>query len=148
MVPALRPLAADALHVTLVFLGEQAAADAPVIAGAVAGLGRPVGELRVTGEAWLPPRSPGVLVADLAAADGRLAALQSAVATALAPWHEADPRAFRPHVTVARVRGRLRPGARAPAPPPAAFAPAALVLYRSAAGRAGVRYEPQARVAL
>ena len=55
-------------------------------------------------------------------------------------------RAFRPHVTVARVRRGERIAPRTvPAPPRLRFAAEALVLYRS---QPGSRYEPVARVAL
>ncbi|MCW2968292.1 MAG: thpR, partial [Solirubrobacteraceae bacterium] len=87
--PAVRLVSGESLHVTLVFLGEQAEKDMPAIAAAVVGAAVPLGPLRVTGSAWLPPRRPGVLVADLAPHE-RLTAMQAALVTALAPWHEPE----------------------------------------------------------
>lgn len=144
--PALRPVPVENLHVTLVFLGAQPSESAEAIADAVVSAARPVGQLTVTAGAWLPPRRPGVLVADI---EGDVGPLQGAVAAALRPWHEPEQRAFRPHVTVARVRRGQRPRAIDVQPPPAIrFAPAALVLYRSVLGRAGAVHEPVASVLL
>jgi 2'-5' RNA ligase len=146
--PAVRLVPSESLHVTLVFLGSVDDDAAPAVGAAVVSAARPVGELRVTGAAWLPPRRPGVLVADLAA-EPSLSALHAAVVSALAPWHEPEPRPFRPHVTVARVRHHERIRARDVVGPPAlSFAPAALVLYRSHMGPGGSTYEAIARAAL
>jgi 2'-5' RNA ligase len=139
--PAIRLVAGDALHVTLVFLGERPAEEVAAIAAVVVGAARQLDPLRVVGAAWLPPRRPGVLVADLEATAGVMA-LQVALVEALAPWHEPERRGFRPHVTVARVR---RSGSIArrdvPAPPALRLAPTALVLYRSHHGAGGSSYE-------
>lgn len=137
--PALRPVPVQNLHVTLVFLGAQPPEAVEAIGEAVVAAARAVGALAVTAGAWLPPRRPGVLVADL---EGDVAALQGAVVAALRPWHEPEQRPFRPHVTVARVRRGQRPRAMEVPPPPAVrFAPVALVLYQSVLGRGGAVYE-------
>lgn len=152
--PAVRLVPVASLHVTLVFLGAQPAGEVPPIAAAVAGAVRPLGPLEITRAAWLPPRRPGVLVADLAGSgDGAaLAALQADLVAALTPWHEPEARDFRPHVTVARVRRGERIATTAEhvaAPPALSFAPRALVLYRShLEGEGGPRYEAVARAAL
>ena len=146
--PAIRLVAGDALHVTLVFLGERAPEEVAAIAAAVVGAVRPLDPLRVAGAAWLPPRRPGVLVADLEAAAG-LMALQAALVGALAPWHEPERRGFRPHVTVARVRRNGSIARRDVLAPPALhFAPTALVLYRSHLGPGGSSYEAVASAPL
>lgn len=147
--PAVRVLSPGLLHLTLVFLGSQDEAAVDDIAGTLASEARALDRLAVTGAAWLPPRRPGVLVADLIEDGERLARLQADVADALSPWHEPETRPFRPHVTVARVRRgeRVRPGA-VPEPPRLVFRAQALVLYRSQLGRGGARYEPVMRAAL
>lgn len=147
--PALRLVAPESLHVTLVFLGWQAEDDVDAIAAAVTGAARPLGELSVRGAAWLPsPRRPGVLAADLAA-PSELAELHADLVAALLPWHEPETRPLRAHVTVARVRRGARLRSRAvPAPPALRFAASALVLHRSHLGAGGSRYEPVARAAL
>lgn len=146
--PDLRPVAPEALHVTLAFLGAQPqTAVAPLAAlvevcgaraGGVAGLalGEPL---------WLPRRRPRVLAVALEDRHGRLAALQAGLVERLVAggWHRAEARPYLPHVTVARVRGDG--GSRrdaAPAPPALAFDGAAVVLYRSHLSPGGARYEP------
>jgi 2'-5' RNA ligase len=144
--PAIRLVPTAALHVTLAFLGEQDEADADAIARAVLAEARPLGELAVTEAAWLPPHRPGVLVADLAEDGERLAALHAALDRALAPWCEPEDRAYRPHVTVARIRRGERISARTVAAPPRLrFVPTAIGLYRSYPSS---RYEPIARCPL
>src|SRR4051812_27531437 len=73
--PAVRLLAADALHITLVFLGSVDDAEVDAAGAALLACAREVRDLSVIGAAWLPPRRPGVLVADLTLPDA-LAALQ------------------------------------------------------------------------
>jgi 2'-5' RNA ligase len=136
----LRLVPADSLHVTLVFLGDRSDADAAV-ASLPAALG-PAPPVRVDGSLWLAPRRPHVLTVALADPSGGLARIQSAVLEAMvrSAGHEAEGRSFRPHVTVARVRGRLRPF-ELPAPPALEFSPPAVTLYRSVLGRGPARYE-------
>jgi RNA 2',3'-cyclic 3'-phosphodiesterase len=151
--PAIRLVPVASLHVTLVFLGAQPPGEVAAIADAVTATARPVDPLEITRAAWLPPRRPGVLVADLNEL-GRgtaLAMLQADLVTALSPWHEPETRGFRPHVTVARVRRgeRLASAERLADPPTRAFATSALVLYRShPGGGGGPRYEAVARAPL
>lgn len=147
--PAVRLVSTDALHVTLVFLGTQPLERAEAIGRTLIAQARPLDSLAVSGAAWLPERRPGVLVADLVEDGDRLAGLQADLAGALAPWAEPERRAYRPHVTMARVGRGERIGQReVPAPPRLVFDPAALVLYRSHPEPGGSRYEPLARIAL
>lgn len=142
--PAVRLVPTESLHVTLAFLGEQE--DEEGIGEALMDLARPLVPLAVRGAAWLPPRQPGVLVADLVEEAEDLALLQEDVVAALSPWYQPERRAFRPHVTVARVRRGQRISARSVAAPPRlVFSVPALVLYRS---RPGSRYEALTRVEL
>lgn len=146
--PAVRLVSTEALHVTLVFLGAQEASDVEELGERVTAAARPLDPLAVRGAAWLPPRRPGVLVADLLEDGTRLADLQAGLAEALAPWREPEARAFYPHVTVARVRrGERLARPEVPEPPRLIFDPPALVLYRSLGGP-GARYHPLARAPL
>ncbi len=151
-VPGLRAVPAERLHLTLVFLGSRDAADAPSIAELVtAGADGPV-EVALGDALWLSPRRPHVLTVAVQDPSGRLKALQQRVSSALqdGAGHDAERRAWRPHVTVARVRrgARVRPGdAALPRVPSASFALEALTLYRSHPGPAP-RYEALARTRL
>jgi 2'-5' RNA ligase len=146
-----RPVSDEALHVTLAFLGHRPPADAETVAAALDTAAGPAPRLDLGPALLLPPRRARVLCAEVADPDGTLAALQARVSTGLAAAgvYEPERRAFRAHVTVAR----LQTGARAPraveaAPAAVAFAAAALTLYRSRLGRSGARYEPLHRIAL
>ena len=148
-----RPVAAEALHVTLCFLGWREETEV----GAVAELVRacaapPVATPLMTGApACFPPRRPRVLAVDLVDGDGALVALQARMSETLAAHADYEPEArrFRPHVTVARVARGARLRAVTPPPPPALrFAGEAVTLYRSRLGSGGARYEPVLRVAL
>lgn len=174
---ALRPVAEEALHVTLCFLGslpldaaEPVGAAVERAAGGWAAGGRAdrgtdadgaeadgapaVDGLALGAPLWLPRRRPHALTLALSDRDGALGRLQSALAAALAAggWFEAEARPFLPHVTVARVRRAGDPRALArqelPEPPSAAFAGVAVTLYRSHLGRGGARYEALTRVSL
>jgi 2'-5' RNA ligase len=151
----LRLIPADALHVTLCFLGWRDEGQAEEIAAlALGAVGESVAAPRLAlGEAaWLPPRRPRVLAVDLADEDGALVRLQARVSDALAARAAFVPekRPFRPHVTVARVpRGARSGGREEPAPPPLLrFPGAAVTLYRSRLSRSGAHYEPLARAEL
>jgi RNA 2',3'-cyclic 3'-phosphodiesterase len=129
----LRLVREESLHVTLVFLGERP--DPGPAAAALTGVLDPPPDapaLAVDGPLWLAPRRPHVLTVGLADPSGGLAEIQAAVLEAMvrSVGHEAEGRRFRPHVTVARVRGRLRPF-ELPAPPSLDFHPPAVTLYRS-----------------
>jgi 2'-5' RNA ligase len=146
----LRLVAQESLHVTLAFLGERP--DPGPAANAVTTVLQPPPEapsLGVDGPLWLSPRRPHVLTVGLDDPSGGLARIHTAVLDALVreAGHEAEGRAFRPHVTVARVRGRLRPF-ELTAPPPVSFHPPSVTLYRSVLGRGPARYEAIASVPL
>jgi 2'-5' RNA ligase len=137
----------ESLHVTLAFLGEQPDPDA--IAAAVGAIApRPV-PLALAAPAWLPPRRPRVLALDLHDPSGACARLQAEVSEALRSVYTPEKRAFRPHVTVARVRKGARVDTAMPAAPARrTFAAAALTLYRSRLSPHGARYEAVARTPL
>jgi 2'-5' RNA ligase len=153
--PALRPVPADRLHLTLVFLGtrdgDEAERIGELVTACADGAGGPV--LAELGDVlWLSPRRPHVLTVGLRDPAGRIGELQARVQRALVSGagHEAERRRYLPHVTVARVRkgARVRPAEVAlPAVPRASFALDALTLYRSHGGPSP-RYEALARVPL
>jgi 2'-5' RNA ligase len=147
----LRPVAASALHVTLVFLGWQDEAAAPDIAEAAFGAvgGMPAAPLTPAGVRALPPRDPRLFALDLEDVDGRAGAVQAAVSEALAAgrWYRPEKRPFWAHVTLARVkRGerRVPPLPDTPAPPGERFEARKLTLYRSTLRPQGALYEPLA----
>jgi RNA 2',3'-cyclic 3'-phosphodiesterase len=146
----LRLISADVLHVTLVFLGERPDADAAGSAlEAALDPAPPSPPLSAGGPLWLSPRRPHVLTVALDDPSGGLTEIQAAVLGAMvrSAGHEAEQRRFRPHVTVARVRGRVRPF-ELPAPPALEFSPPAVTLYRSVLGRGPASYEAMASVPL
>jgi RNA 2',3'-cyclic 3'-phosphodiesterase len=147
----LRPVGAEALHVTLVFLGWQDEAAADAIAEATFGA-RPASAaplLTPTQVRALPPRDPRLFALDLDDEGGRAAALQGAVSDALEAgrWYRPEKRPFWPHITLARVkRGERRVPALEGGPPPGApFTGGELTLYRSTLRPQGALYEPLAR---
>lgn len=146
-----RPLADEALHLTLAFLGHRPEDDATTVATALRSAAGPAPRLALGGAVLLPPRRPRVLCADVRDPDGELAALQGRVSAALAAAgvYRPEARPFRAHATVAR----LRPGARPPrrvdaAPEPLEFEGEAVTLYVSRLHPHGARYEALSRVSL
>jgi RNA 2',3'-cyclic 3'-phosphodiesterase len=153
-----RWVAADALHVTVQFLGEVPEQAVPAVtraaAGAAAG-GAPF-VMTVAGLGAFPGlRRPRIVWAGAAGPPG-LAALHGALGRALAPlgWPP-EARPFHAHVTL----GRVRDGARAAqlaglAPLAASFAFEAAVevgtldLMRSRLAPAGAQYDVVARLPL
>jgi 2'-5' RNA ligase len=141
-----RPVAEEALHVTLCFLGTCAMDDVEAIAAACATRsGEPLAALRLGAAIWLPRRRPRVLAVGVEDGAGALARVQSALAQALTAggWYRPQTRPYLAHVTVARVgkdqRLRVAPP---PPPPPVVLADAATVtLYRSHVSSQGSRYE-------
>lgn len=147
----LRRVPADALHLTLAFIGDRALEEAGEIGEAVTEAAEGEVPLRIGAPLWLAPRHPHVLTVAIEDPAGALGALHARVESALAACcgFVSERRTFRPHVTVARVRrgARVRPVA-LEAPPPSRFDAVAVTLYRSRLGRGGAQYEPLARAAL
>jgi len=144
----LRAVGRDELHVTLCFLGLCQADSVAAIGRAcsvIGGSGRAL--LRIGEALWLPRRHPGVLAVAIEDMDGKLAEAQAALAQSLAliGAYRPEARAFLPHVTVARVRGRGRARSRdLERPPPVGFEGERVTLYRSVLGGGpdgGSRYE-------
>jgi len=148
--PELRLVGCDALHLTLAFLGERPGADAGLLAPELArALGRanPPRDAHALGALWLAPRRPHVLTVAVADPSGELGALRERVVAACRTaidWAP-EPRAFSPHVTVARARRNLHVRPRElPELPRAARVPwmtGGVTLLRSRAGAVGAQYE-------
>jgi RNA 2',3'-cyclic 3'-phosphodiesterase len=148
----LRPVAPDSLHVTLCFLGARPVAEREKIAAACrAVVALPAPELVLGDALWLPPRRPRVLTVELAEQEPRLAAVQSALAQALADggFYEPESRPFLAHVTVARVAREARPRrGELPARERAHFTADRVTLYQSRLGRGPAHYEALSTVEL
>lgn len=147
----LRPVPPGALHLTLRFLGDVEAARLDDVAAAVAGAAAaaPPLALEVRGAGALPdPRRPRVLFLDVGGEVGPLAALAADLEARLrAADFPPEPRPFRPHLTVARVRPGRRPAGLAAALRAAALAPVAwqareVTLVESHLEAGGARHVP------
>lgn len=145
-----RVMSSEALHATLAFLGWRPAGDVSVVAAAVEGALRPVGELALGRALLLPPRAPRVMAVELSDPSEELVSLQGAVSEALslAGVYTPERRAYLPHVTIGRARERVRRDAPVPEVEPVAFRPETVVVYRSLLHRSGARYEPLVRLQL
>jgi 2'-5' RNA ligase len=132
-------------HATLAFLGRTDPDRVPSLADALTEAGGRFAPftLRTGGVGGFPsPRAARVVWYGIEDPDGRLADLASVVRAALGLD---DDQPFRPHLTMARVRGdgraRIDPAMRAPT---GTLRVDELVLYRSLLGGGPARYEPLA----
>ena len=156
---ALRPVAAESIHVTLCFLGHIPAEEVDRASAIVTGLQpRPVPMTLRADPVPKPRARPGLFAigVDSPAAVGMQDELSAALVAA--GLYEPEKRPFWPHLTVARVRterGRKRRPQRVRARP--GELPPALVhtfgsvrasLYRSNLRPDGARYEPLASLDL
>jgi RNA 2',3'-cyclic 3'-phosphodiesterase len=150
----LRPVAPEALHVTLVFLGYRYEKEIGEIASAAFDAARELAApwLEPAGVVPVPKRDPRLFALDLLDPGGDCGALQRAASDALAAarFYKPEKRPFWPHVTLARVKRRVR---RAPAlgsdpPSIAPFTASVVTLYRSILRREGARYEALERLEL
>ena len=148
----LRAVPADALHVTLAFLGYRAETEVDAIAAAafaaVEGLG---GALLVPRRVMgVPRREPRLFALDLEDDGGRAEALQAAASAALEAggFLKPETRAFWPHVTLARVRRGRHPGPVTAEPPGESLEASEVVLYQSLLSPSGARYKALRRHSL
>jgi RNA 2',3'-cyclic 3'-phosphodiesterase len=147
----LRPVAEEALHVTLAFLGYRAEQEVGAIADAMtsAAGGAP---LLVPGEVEpIPSRRPRLFALDLEDPDGACVRLQQAVSDALEAgrFYKPEKRPFWPHVTLARVKRNLRAELLPADPPPLdPFRAPQLTLYRSTLRPQGAKYDALAKAPL
>jgi 2'-5' RNA ligase len=150
---SLRLVDADLLHVTLAFLGWRGSDDIDRVGAAMsqAVSGRPAPCLHPECLVALPQRAPRVLAIDLRDENGGATSIQQALSDALARanLYRPERRPFRPHLTVARVRGRsARRYPTLPDPPMTPTIAREVVLYRSELLPTGARYTALARAEL
>lgn len=157
--PALRPVPAANLHITLVFLGQRPRRDAERVAAVIEGFEAPASRIELLDPVARPERGRPRLFA-VPAPSPAAARMQSELSEILTSerLYEPEERPFWPHVTVARVRaegcGSRRPKAvqRVPGELPAALREPCfcrrLTLYRSELQPSGARYVPLAQVKL
>jgi 2'-5' RNA ligase len=141
----LRLVDAQALHVTLAFLGHLPEAEitpiGKLVRAALPQVDAPV--LAPLGIKAVPPRRPRLFALDLDDQAGRAGLIQAAVSDVLASagLYEPEQRPFWPHVTLARVRKGAVVADVAAAPGGEPFRAHAVTLYRSRLARSGARYE-------
>jgi RNA 2',3'-cyclic 3'-phosphodiesterase len=157
--PALRPVGAESLHITLAFLGWVPEGEIPRLGQIVAANGATAPSIQLGDPVQRPERGRPRLFAlpaespDAIALQARL--VKDLVATRL---YEPEKRPFWPHVTVARVRREER-GSKHPALvsklpgglPQGLLQPAVcrrMTLYRSELQPQGAQYTPLAQVEL
>jgi 2'-5' RNA ligase len=157
--PALRPVPAGNLHITLAFLGQRPRQDVERVAAAIEGVRAPAPGIELLDPVGRPERGRARLFAVPAASPAAVRA-QSELSEILTSerLYEPEKRLFWPHVTIARVRaegrGSRRPQAvqRVPGELPAALREPCfcrrLTLYRSELQPSGARYVPLAQVKL
>ena len=147
----------EKLHVTLKFLGdvEPARVEALSSAAARAAAALEPFELTIEEPGSFPPHGqPRVLWLGIVDASGRLAVMQRALETeCAAAGFPRESRAFKPHLTLARVRSPHGARELAAAHRETPFAPqrfrvSELVVMRSELGPGGSRYTPLSRHAL
>ncbi len=144
-----RPVKPEALHVTLAFLGSRPPSDVELIEPLI--LPGPAPPLALGSVLLLPPRRARVLTVELEDPTGSLAALQARVSSGLeaAGVYTPEKRPFRAHVTIARLRPRVRPPRTARLDvEPLDFAGRSVTLYVSRLHPSGARYEPLASAPL
>jgi 2'-5' RNA ligase len=151
---AVRWVPPENLHVTLRFLGDIPPAQVPVLAGALAEIaaGQSPFRLRLGRVAGFPSaRRPRVISCEVGPR-APLEQLAEAVEQAVAKLgFEPEQRRFRPHLTLGRVRDRIRAHPPVTAPVTAAGEAQsvdAITLFRSRLGRSGATHTPLERISL
>jgi RNA 2',3'-cyclic 3'-phosphodiesterase len=163
---AVRVLDADSLHLTLCFLGSRPVGEIDALTDALRACHEQACELSVGAPLLLPPRRPRALAVEIRDSAGELSGVHERVSrqlTSVSAW-EPERRRFRPHITLARVRGPSRrtrrrmprradvagagPEPPLPATPRLNFTPESIVLYRSWLASGGATYEALASASL
>ncbi|HEY5054212.1 MAG TPA: RNA 2',3'-cyclic phosphodiesterase [Solirubrobacterales bacterium] len=157
--PALRPVSAQSLHLTLCFLGNRPEREIDRLGEILRELPTVVPRIELIGPVARPERGRPRLYA-LEAVSPQTVALQASLRDRLVAESllESEKRSFWPHLTVARVRsegcGSRRPMRVSAAPGPLlegvkeAFGAVRVTLYRSQIQPQGAQYTPLAQVKL
>ena len=144
----------EKLHITLKFLGDVETARVGALSNAAerAAAGLEPFELTIEEPGSFPPHGqPRVLWLGIVDASGRLALMQRALETECAAvGFPRESRAFKPHLTLARVRSPQGARELAAAHRETPFAPqrfkvSELIVMRSELGPGGSRYTPLSR---
>jgi RNA 2',3'-cyclic 3'-phosphodiesterase len=152
----MRALGAELLHLTVSFLGSRPVEEIEPLSALVQSCAQPLmGETSLGAPLWLPPKQPRALAVEVHDDSGALGELHRSLSADLevaglapqSPTRGSRHRAFRPHVTVARLRRGAGPPHRTLAPTPQiSFLPERLVLYRSWLSPEGASYEALAAI--
>lgn len=150
---ALRPVSEDQLHITVKFLGDIADADVPRLARVVESIltGYSPSEHALVGLGAFPsPRRPSVVWAGIVPAEPLIALASTLEAACETVGYPREPRPFRPHLTLARVKFRPPAGlddflAAHESTSFGTFVVDQVTLYQSQSGPRGARYIPLAR---
>jgi 2'-5' RNA ligase len=144
-----RRVAPQSLHVTLAFLGARPEADVEAIRPLI--VPGPAPDLALGKVLLLPPRRARVLTVALDDPSGALAELQARLSAGLERLgvYTPEQRAFRAHITVGRLRPRVKPPrSTGLALEPLRFPGESVTLFQSTLHPSGARYEPLATAAL
>ena len=148
----LRPVAAESLHLTLVFLGYRPEKEIDRIAECAFGPLRDAGavDLEPLAVKPVPPRGPRLFALDLADPEGGAAEIQRAASDALARerLYTPEKRAWWPHITLARVKRHARAEPLHAEPPDGPIRASAVTLYRSLLRPQGAQYMALSRLDL
>jgi 2'-5' RNA ligase len=133
------------MHITLAFLGEKDENERDLAAAQLEGLeSLQAFEVEAKRLVGLPKgRSPRVIAVECTEPSGRLAALHGELAARLAAkeLYKPEKRAFYPHATVARARGRSRIDLSETHPEPVKFTAVRVTLYNSILKASGALHE-------
>lgn len=136
-----------ALHLTLRFFGAASSGQVEHMQHMLPGLARVLPTIEPRRHAIWPNRTrPRLLVLELEATEALQALAQECEALARKCGFEPEPRAFKAHLTLARLRPGC--GCALAMPPPRAIAFESLALVASELRTSGARYRPLASVAL
>jgi len=104
-----RPVAAENMHFTLQFLGEVSEGRIPGVVSALKAVTFSPFELAIRGVGAFPgPKAPRVIWAGTDAEGGeKMKSLARSVEDALRPLGFSQDRAFRPHLTIFRVKNKV-----------------------------------------
>lgn len=132
---ALRMTPEAQLHITLVFLGRAGEKERDLAAAQLEELaGSSAFEAAATGFVGLPKgRSPRVIAVEIEEPTGRLNDIHEKLAAGLVEKnvYNREKRAYYPHVTVARARGKTRLDPTGMHPEPIKFTAVRVTLYNS-----------------